>query len=231
MKRIRVIGVCLVAVVAITAFAATTASASPEFFSKGVVGATVPAVKYTGAITTATLEPFPSKDKVVCNKGVASGEVTGATSAVENFITFTECAGASTKCKSEGQPNGTIQVGPLVGTLGALSPTKPGIELEELGGGKITEINCGGVLEVTVEGKIFGDITGDSTVSVAASKLPTSLSMVFKEKSGVQEFLKFEGEAGSHQLEGLVNGKHEIQGQTATAKLVSSPVDNLGVTE
>jgi len=232
MKRIRVIGVCLIAIAAIGAFAATAALASgPVFFTKAEVGATAPGTAFTGTIGLATLEPFPSKDKVVCKVGKSTGEVTGAKTTANTFITFTECEGSSTKCNTVSAPAGTIDVGPLVGNIGSISPSKPGVKLEALGGGTITEIKCGGVLEVTVNGAIFGTITGFSKVSIAASKFATSVSLGFKEKNGVQEFRKFEGEGSEHQLEGPVNGKTEKQGQTATAKLASVPVSNLGVTE
>jgi len=232
MRRIGLIGACLIASGALGAFATSAAqAAAPEFFTKAPVGVASGPISFTGTLGTGTLEPYPSKDKVVCKKGAATGEVTGPKTARNGAITFTECEGASTKCKSVGAPNGTIVVGGLEGTLGALSPTKPGIRLQEEGGGQIAEINCGGVLEVTVEGAVYGELTGGTTASIAAAKLPTSLSLVFTEKSGVQKWLKFEGEAGEEQLHGLVNGKEEKQGDTATAKLTSIPAGDVGVTD
>jgi hypothetical protein len=238
---------------AIGAFASTAALASgPVFYTKAEVKSGE-SIGFTGTITSAKLKTYPSGDEVVCSAGAATGEITGPKRTENNSIVFTGCKGSGHNCNSEGKPEGTITVEGLEGTLGALSSSKPGIELEKSGGGVITHIECAGALEVTVEGKLFGSITGGSGTSVAAGKLPTSVSLTFKEKASsstvlkggtfngeevkvektesTQEYLKFEGETMIYnQLHGLVNKKAEIQAQTATAKLVTSPAGNLGLT-
>ena len=83
MKRMRMVGLCLIAVFALTALAASTASAvtyeKPVFYTKAEIGTTAPNVKFTGTIGAASLETSPAKSIIKCLAGTAAGETTSAT--------------------------------------------------------------------------------------------------------------------------------------------------------
>ncbi|HTR72177.1 MAG TPA: hypothetical protein VMG80_01165 [Solirubrobacteraceae bacterium] len=147
MKRIRIVGLCIVAVFAFSAVAAATASAAPEIQNEKCVKAAKVEKKYTGsfndkACTEAneagegryTLEPvaegtpFTSKSKaatfkvagkvVTCKKDKDAGEyISGGFSFVT--ITFEGCYANGNKHETcqSGAEAGTITTNPLVGIL------------------------------------------------------------------------------------------------------------------
>jgi len=207
------------------------ALAAPVFYTKAAVGETAGPVQFTGSVATLTWESSPARDKYVCKKGTGVGEVTGPTTIRRYTVVLTECEGAELKCHTPGAGPDEIIVSGLQGTLGALSPIKAGLRLEEEGGGQLAFVECGGdVLEVSIEGAFYGEITGvPAATSVAAARLPASLTLVDAERNGIQKYVRFEGEAGEEQLNGTVNGKNEKQGVSATTKLVSDPSGDLGV--
>src|SRR6185312_13206853 len=99
MKRMRMMGLLLVVVFAFSV-AATSASASPVFYTKVVMGGTASApVKFTGTLGAAFLEGQVSKTKIECSAGTANGEVTGPTTTKKNVTVFTGCKTGSFKCE------------------------------------------------------------------------------------------------------------------------------------
>jgi hypothetical protein len=238
MKRIRVIGVCLVAAFAISAVASVTASAfTPEFYAKAAVGTTVGPIPFTGTLGAAFLEGKGGV-KITCLAGSAKGEVTSATTTKNNTTTFTGCETGGFPCENAGA--GTIKTETLEGTLGAVAAKKDGIRLYNEStkkGGQLAAFECaGGAVKVVVKGSVIAEATGASGTSIALGKLPASThDLTFTEVKGIQKYTKFlagEGEAGTEQLESNTNGgPFELSGQSVKVVLATSPVGLLGYTE
>lgn len=235
MKRIRVIGVCLIAAFAISAIASSAASAAPEFYRATVIGTTAANVTFTGTVGPASLET-KGGTKITCKAGTAKGEVTGATKTENNITEFTGCETGGFPCENAGA--GVINTNNLAGSLGAVSSTKDGIRLynQSTGrGGELAAFTCaGGAVKVVVKGSVIGELTGASGKTVGEGKLPNTKSeLVFAQSHGIQKYTKFtEGEAGTEQLESNNNGgPYEDSGQTVKVKLTTSPADILGYTE
>jgi len=234
MKRIRIVGLCLVAVFAIS-IAASSASAAPVFYTKAGIGEVGKAVPFTGTLGAAFLEGA-NGSKITCTGGTATGEVTGPTTAKKNITTFVGCETQGFKCES-GATEGVIVTKVLQGTLGGLTATLPGLRLydeTEGKGGKLAEFSCaGGAIAVIVRGSVIGSLSGAAGTEPANGKFASSNKLTLAEAKGVQKYSKFiEGEGGTEQLEASVaGGAYEKSGQSVIATLKSTPASNLGVTK
>jgi hypothetical protein len=234
MKRMRMMGLLVVAVFAISVVA-SSASAAPIFYTKAAVGGTAPSViPFTGALGSAFLEPA-SKTKITCTGGTATGEVTSTTLTKNNLTKFTGCETGGLKCNSTGKGEGQIDTKILEGKLGAISATLPGIRLfdEASGpGGILAEFTCGGgAVKIVVRGSVIGALSGAAGTEPANGKFASSNKLTFAETAGVQKYTKFEGES-PEQLESSANGgAFEKSGQSVIATLKSVPAGNLGFTK
>ena len=153
MKRIRIVGLCLVAVFALSAVAAASASAAEPAFEACIktpkVGKSYPTGEFSNKECTASategkykLEPvaegtkFTSKSKgatftingkvVKCKKDANAGEFLGGRAVIE-VITFSDCGVNGNKkepCESEGAGAGTIKTEPLVGVLSYINSSE-----------------------------------------------------------------------------------------------------------
>ncbi|HEY4427739.1 MAG TPA: hypothetical protein VGN08_06005, partial [Solirubrobacteraceae bacterium] len=124
--------ICLI--VGMSALAAASASAEPEFVTKAVVGEAVSRVPFSGTIGATFFEGQKSKSKVSCTNVAGqgsgiTGEVTGAKSLASIVITYTGCKNGECPIASEGKPEGVVQSKILAGKLGEVAPGKPGIKL------------------------------------------------------------------------------------------------------
>jgi hypothetical protein len=235
MKRIRIVGLCLVAVFAIS-IAASSASAAPVFYTKAAIGEAVNKVDFTGTLGAAFLEGA-NGSKITCTGGTATGEVTGPTTAKKNITTFTGCETQGFKCES-GVTEGVIVTKVLKGTLGGLTATLPGLRLydeTEGKGGKLAEFSCaGGAIAVIVRGSVIGSLSGANGTAPSNGKFAASNKLSLAEAKGKQKYAKFiEGEGGEEQLEASVaGGAFEKSGQSVIATLKTSPAaGNLGFTK
>jgi hypothetical protein len=106
MKRMRIMGLCVVAAFVLSACAASIATAEPVFLTKTVVaeGVKIPIAATLGA---AFLEG-KSGSKITCTGGKSTGEVTGPKTAKKNVSTFVGCVTGEFKCESAGQAEGVI---------------------------------------------------------------------------------------------------------------------------
>jgi len=238
MKRIRIVGLCLIAAFAISIVASSVASAAqPVFYTKAPVGEASAAVPFTGTLGAAFLEG-KSGTKITCLAGTATGEVTGPTTTKNNVTTFTGCETSKFKCNSAGQAEGVIVTNVLEGTLGNVAANLPGIRLFSEAGGRGTELAAfacaGGAVPVKVKGSVIGSLSGAAGKTPAEGKFGTTQKLSFAETKGIQKYSKFlagEGEAGEEQLESSVSGgAYEKSGQSVIATLKSVPASNLGVT-
>jgi hypothetical protein len=246
MKRIRITGLCLVAIFAMSVVA-SSASAAPVFYTKAELGATAPThVKFTATIGAAFLESQESKSKVSCKDEVgtgagATGETVSAKVTENNVTKFTGCESASLKCSSAGQAEGVIVTNALKGWLGDVVAGKTaGVRLysqsEGRGTGKLASFECGGgVAKVVVTGSVIGSLSGSAGKTVEEGKFASTQKLSFTEAGGLQKYTIFTagtGEVGevAEQLTSTTNGKPENGGQSVIATIKAKGVSNLGNT-
>ena len=235
MKRMRIMGLALLAVFAISV-AASSAVAAPVFYTKANVGATAANVPFTGTLGAGFLEA-KNLSKITCTGGTAVGEVNSATTTINNKTTFTGCEASGFKCNSAGEGEGIIKTLNLAGSLGGVTSTTPGIRLfnqSEGKGGKIAEFTCaGGSISVLVKGSVIGSLSGASGTEAANGKFGSSNKLSFADAKSIQKYTKFvEGEGGTEQLESNTNGAgYGTSGQSVIATLKSNPASNLGITK
>jgi hypothetical protein len=234
MKRMRMMGLLLVVVFAFSV-AATSASASPVFYTKVVMGGTASApVKFTGTLGAAFLEGEVSKSKIECSGGTANFEVTGPTTTKKNITVFTGCKTGSFPCGNVAET--TIETKSLQGELGDVKTGVPGVRLFDEGtgkGGELAAFSCaGGAIAVKVKGSVIGQLSGASGNNVTEAKFATSQKLTFAESGGKQKWTKFLGEVTSEQLESKAGeGSFEKSGQSVIATLKGPANSNLGTTK
>lgn len=236
MKRIKIVGLALVAVLAMSIVASSASAAGPVFYTKATVGTTAANVPFTGTLGAAFLEG-KGGTKITCKAGSAIGEVTGPTTTKGNVTKFTGCETGGVPC--ENAAAGEIVTNTLQGTLGNVVKEKtPAIRLYDEAHGRgsaLANFSCaGGAVAVEVKGSVIGSLTGAAGKTPAEGKFAASNKLEFQESKGVQKYSEFvsgEGEAGKEQLESSVGGgPFEESGQSVTATLVSTPKENLNMT-
>jgi hypothetical protein len=244
MKRIKALGLCLVAAFALAAVAASIASASatPEYYTKASVGTVAPSVPFTATSATAFLEGKTSGVKIQCKSSTSTGEVNGAKTSVKNVSLFKECeiAGLALPCENVGPKE--IETKSLAGELGAITTALPGTRLKPESGEFLADFNCagGGVL-IKVKGSLIGSLSGAAGETPAEGKFASTGKLTFKTTKGAQQYTKFLGEAEGHQLESVVSEfntekkefvtHEELSGQSVIATIKSVPASNLGETK
>jgi len=240
MKRIRLLGLSLIAVFAMAAMASSSALASPEFgvceaqaggkfLNSSCNKASTPGKekfelnpvkknKFTSVIkgTLATLETVGGT-KVTCKGESSGGEIKNSKEVGNVVAKFTECSTSSLACKSPtATKEGEIVTSPLGGALGVekkgtKSPFNDKLA-EELKSekGNVAEFTCAG-LPVVVIGSVLHPVTTNKMVSTTVEK--------FKASKGEQKPDKFAGgPADEHILESNTNGgPFEEAGQTIEA--------------
>lgn len=237
MGRITKVAAMGVAVAAILALAASSATAAqPVFYSKAAVGTTVPSVPFTGTLGAAYIEG-KGGTKIICKGGTAAGEVSGATTMQNDSIKFTGCETGGVPC--ENGAAGEIVLNTLKGTLGNVVKEKtPGIRLYNQAGGRgsaLVNFSCaGGAVAVEVKGSVIGSLTGAAGKAPSEGKFGSSDKLEFQESKGVEKYTEFvsgEGEAGEEQLESSIGGgAFEKAGESVTVTLKSVPASNFGFT-
>ncbi len=167
MKRIKIVGLCLIAVVALSAVASSGASAA-EFFTcvkavprnsghysdkecsvKVASGgkyerASAVGVRTSGKTKTVVIAVPALGFKLTCKKSTSAGEITGPSEG-EEVITFSDCSTEGKPCQNIGGASGVFKTNPLRTTL--VSATE--VELAALVGGReglFVEFECGGVV-------------------------------------------------------------------------------------
>jgi hypothetical protein len=243
MKRIRITGLCLVAIVAMSFAASSASAAGPVFYTKAAIGETAGPVKFTATIGAAFLEGQKSKTKISCTDTAgggsgAVGEATGDKITENNVTTFTGCETNSLKCES-GATEGVIVTHVLKGFLGGISATLPGVRLysqSEGRGGKLANFECGGgIAKVEVTGSVIGSLSGAAGTTPAKGKFAASQKLTFAEAAGLQKYSIFAAGLGEpvetkEQLTSINNGTPENGGQSVIATIKSVDPSNLGTT-
>jgi hypothetical protein len=234
MRRTRVL---IVVVIAACALGASSANASPVFYTKAVVGSTASApVRFSGTVGALFWEGRVSKTKIECSSGMVSGEVTGPTTTKNVLITLQGCKTGSGNCRGAGEPEQVLKTNALEGELGDVMSGVPGLRLfdEATGrGGELLSFTClGGAIGVKARGSFIGQLSGASGTTVAEAKFAASHTLKMVEKEGMQRFGLFVGESLSEQLEWKAGeGAYEQIGMSAVVTFTSEGVSNLGFTK
>ena len=217
MKRTKILGLVLGAVFAMSAVAASVASAGlPEF----TVSTT-----FTGTSGTGTLET-QSGATVICTSNVESGTITAPKAVlISAGVKFKGCTatilGKAEKC---GTPpsSGEITTKSLSGTLGyvkAAAPKEVGIDLKPTSGTVLAEFECettaGAKTKLVVSGSVIGIVTPINTVS-------KSFTLTFKQSKGVQSVKKLEGEAEDVLSTVIGTAAASVSGLETTASLTTA---------
>jgi hypothetical protein len=207
MRHLRIFGLILVAVFALSAVAVSSASAAlPEFHG--------PFPKlFTGLGGAGKLEA-ESGNTVSCKDVHIHGEIIGPKHDLVK-LTYLGCSvkafGATAPCATSGQPSGVVLTNKLLSLLGYIkrTPRLVGLLLEpEAGQSQFASFECvAGVVKIPVQvrGTVGGEIGPLNTLS-------NSFNVAFElEKVGKQKIKKFEGE-GEMKLEISFNGGTTFEG-------------------
>jgi hypothetical protein len=188
MKRISMMGLCLVAAFALSALVASSALAAKHVNSGPL--------KFTSVNEGAPHLEIKGAGEVLCKADTASGENTTATTGTVTAV-FTGCESAKKVCTGvKDGTTGTITTNLLKVTLGYIKGKEPfevGTKFEPNSGTYNAEFECPGSPDVfnKVKGSVIGRL---SPVSVMEVKSKSDLK-----KSGTeQEVQKFEGGPVAH---------------------------------
>jgi hypothetical protein len=201
MKRIRIMGLCLVGVFAISAAASASASAElPEFvpengqFEK----------RFTSKSTEAYIEA--SGERVVICRGSENAGTLHLPKLLSVHVRFFGCVspGLGATCQNAGEP-GVIVTKQLKGTVGYINKLTKEVGLSltpPVAGGALTQFKCAGVTVKVGEGKLIegGKEGGDSVIGKLG---PTNLS---RTKYGVE----FHCMGGRQEVESLELGLRDV---------------------
>jgi hypothetical protein len=215
MKRIKIVGLCLTAVFAMTAVAAASASAAgPEYFTCAKVkggkfekgcgkeggkgGYSREAVtklpsKFTDKNGVSVLTVFVPGIGIVgdtkCEKAKSKGAILSSTTA-EDTVVFEKCESSGKTCTSDQakEKKGDITTNPLLTTLVATSEAASGVgvQVEAKGGGNSAEFDCEGLLIKTT-----GAVTGEDKGNV--EKASKTAENVFAVNEGGEPTIKTGG--------------------------------------
>ena len=231
MKRIKVLGLCVVATFAFSAVAVATASAAEgvEWFEcakvaggkyekgckkEGGKGGYVlrPGIgkgkAYKGTGGKATLHTPAIGGEITCTAFKDTGVINTTTTTDKVVSTFTGCSTLGKKCKS-GTKAGEIKTHDLAGEFGKLEGEKGGVDLKAESGSSVANFECEGLV-VEVTGSVIGEVTSN-----VLSKSSTDTFAVNSE--GFQQWKKFES-GPTDTLEAHITGVGNFEsGQQATA--------------
>jgi len=191
MKRIRILGLCLVAVFIASAVLAAASSATLPTFNG-------PFPKpFTSKSKEVRIETV-GKTTVTCKASTDAGKVTGPKAAVIK-LRFTGCEARSAPCSNAGP--GEVLTSTMSGTLGYISRAARQVGFDFVfPGAAIASFTCGN-LRVSIVGSIIGRILPvDKKVNP-----PTPFTLAFVQAAGKQKFTKLEGGAVDV-LKSSVNG-------------------------
>jgi hypothetical protein len=224
MQRLKVIGLALVAVFAISAVTSATASAAePEFKPKA---GTFPVAFSASSLKTDKL--VTANHTIECTGGnTTTGEVAGAREAKNVKVKFTKCKDVATKEECKNVAAETIETKVLkskpVYIKGHLKPKEErGLDLEPEAAGAFAEFECGKLIKVKV--KVQNKNAAENSVIgvIAAAEVGVQKNVIevnFNQVGGVQAPQEYENETGLIKtkdfLESEIGGVKEVAGEEA----------------
>lgn len=212
MKRMRMLGLCLVAAFAISVAATATASAALPEFVPAQIGQTVKSVSGPAKLETPGLPP------IECKSSKGAGKLEGTKETRKIKVTFKGCtaeSGAKT-CQS-GTTAGVIKTKVLKGLLGYLvTATKiVGTKISPESGTLLAKFTCGeGATALVVESTnvTYGE---NAPINVSSTKGKLALRNGGAPPSG-QQWQDFEGESPAHFIESFFVVAGERKGPFAS---------------
>jgi hypothetical protein len=183
MKLSRLVGVIVMAVLALNLMAAAAASASAPEFSPGTANPFT-GESGTGALETSATEP------VKCLSDSNGGEVTGAKTVGGVVVTFHNCSskeGSGCSVKSPGAATATVVTNTLDGELGSVKSTEAasGVGLLLLPTTGTTFVTLEGTCLIASPAPVVGTIAGEATpIGGTASK---DGKLIFAGSKGAQK--------------------------------------------
>ena len=250
MKRSRLMGLCLVALFAISALAAASASAeAPEFgrcikkakaegsgFSdakctKGVAtGAKfewLPGAVKKGQTSTGGIGVLEQVNKlgVHCSSESSVGEFSGTKEVKNLIVKFKGCFSGPMECQSEGHEKGELETKTLEGTVGIVKRAVVGgkeVPLKnKLGLDLFPAGKTGLFIEFICGATLTIAVRGSVIAPIKANAMKTTEELKFAATTGKQKPEKFEGQPKDI-LESSFSGQPDEQaGQTITTKVTS----------
>jgi hypothetical protein len=187
MKRIKLLGLALVAVSAISAAAAAAASAAqPSFFQGGVPIAETKKIAFTSVNAKATgevptLETVGGK-KVTCTSSTSKGEISGPTHVKTVVVTYKGCKSSGFACNTEGAAAEEIKTSTVEGVTAYVDAghTKASIRFKPASGEIFAKFKCS-LISVEVRGETFGEARPLNGVQ------STSGELLFEQEKGKQK--------------------------------------------
>jgi hypothetical protein len=227
MKRIRLLGLTLIALIALGAFASANAFAElPEILP--VPTAANPA-KFTSEAPTEAKLITTKDNEVKCKKAKNKGEFTSQDAGTV-LIEFEGCEAFSLPCNSEGDKAGVIL---LKGAMQLVDVLPTGtldlgiwIEPKNAAGTKDLSFTCGGIFTITVLGSVIGVIDNAKGELLTTGTKAKEFKALWKQaKLGEQEIkecmsLKALCEKGPFELKADVGEGEELAAEIADATLI-----------
>jgi hypothetical protein len=204
----------ILAVLSITAFAATTASASlPEMLTKGVWPVTY--ASESGEVTLQTTEKLKGFNGTIhCLASRNGGEISSFKSFAKVHITYTGCKAASNgaACTSKGAAAGEIVTNHLKAEL--VYTNKAAKEVgqvfkPEAAGGALAEYACS-IYAIKLTGAVIAKLPNEQV-----NKLRTSFTWNYRQAAGIQEPTEYE-EGATKVSAFLTSFSGEQTGEAAT---------------
>jgi len=215
MKRIRIMGLSLVAVFALSAIVATSALAGKH--------TNTGPLRIHAVSGIAFLELEKGAGKIQCETSETAGSITSATSGTV-VATFKGCATLGKKCTSEGAAEGIIVTKLLATELNYINKAKNevGSDFKPASGIYNAEFECPGSPDIfnKVKGSVIGKVEPVGVMEVFSKS-------TLKESGGKQEVENFEGGAKDTLIsEVSSSGKGGPFGEFGGVQNVTSTVEN-----
>ena len=241
MKRLKLVTVCAVGILAVgAAVAAGTASAAAPEFGRCLKAPKV-GKQYTGNFTdkactlesgskTGKYEWFPgvvkAKQRTAGGKGVLTtvgglgvhcetessvGEYSGTKEVKNVVVTFNGCESAGAKCETTGAATGELVTKPLEGIVGWENKAAKKAAFDLYPVGK-----TGLFIEFACVGLTVA-VRGSVLVPIQTDKMSATIPLKYKATNGVQEVEHFEGEPNDVLESSFRGGAYEQSGQAISA--------------
>jgi hypothetical protein len=201
MRCLRLVGIAILAVAAICAIGASTASATKITYSGNG--------RFSVTGGQGQLETVGGTD-ITCNGTVGTGQLGRSVATTASLtVSFRGCALLGKKCTSPGGTSGLIDFFIVLATFGQISTDRDGVLLRpESGTAFLVPVKCG-ESELALRGSVIGEIL--SPLDTQLNSFIVSFQLKAGEK-GKQEITKFEGEEKTNVLESTIEGVTEVAG-------------------
>jgi hypothetical protein len=217
MKYLRLSGIALLAIFALTAVMASTASAAepPALITYAGSGAFTLTSGKGKLETSGGLVVACASDQGTGQLGGKGGSVQARTA--ELTVLFNKCESVGKPCTSAGEPSGSIITTKLLGIFGRIKPGEAGVLLSPKAGIAtqfIVPVKCG-----TINFEASKSVIGTLKTPSGKEELTSSLIVKFEQKGGLQLIKSFEGGGENNNIIANLGGGPEEAGLESEATL------------